>query len=101
MNGRTDTETMAKSDSDVADSVQAWAADLAETAKAYKGASGQESLLLRSKMTGKAKQIISAVKEPGETCFEYSVHVSCSPPIPFSNLPLTPLRWPRWAPSGC
>jgi hypothetical protein len=63
------------SDDETADSLQTWAADLMDTAKAYKGASGQQSLLLRSKMAGTAKQIINAIKEPGETPFEYSVQV--------------------------
>ena len=60
---------------DLADSIQQWAMNLADAAKAYKGASGQQSLLLRSKMTNNAKQIIDAIKEPGETPFEYSVQV--------------------------
>lgn len=60
---------------DLADSLRGWAADLADAAKAYKGASGQDGLLLRSKISASAKQIINAIKEPGETCFEYSVQV--------------------------
>ncbi len=60
---------------DLADSLQQWATNLADAAKAYKGASGQQSLLLRSKMNDNAKQIINAIKEPGETPFEYSVQV--------------------------
>ena len=57
------------------DSLETWAASLADAAKAYKGASGQQSLLLRSRMTDAVKQIINAVKDPGETPFEYSVQV--------------------------
>jgi hypothetical protein len=57
------------------DSLESWAANLADAAKAYKGASGQRSLLLRNKMSYAAKQIINAVKDPGETPFEYSVQV--------------------------
>lgn len=60
---------------DLADSLQQWAMNLAEAAKAYRGASGQQSLLLRSKMSNNAKQIIDAIKDPGETPFEYSVQV--------------------------
>jgi hypothetical protein len=46
------------------DSLESWAANLADAVKAYKGASGQRSLLLRSKMSYAAKQIINAVKDP-------------------------------------
>lgn len=60
---------------DLADSLEQWATNLAEAAKAYRGASGQQSLLLRSKMSNNAKQIIDAIKDPGETPFEYSVQV--------------------------
>ncbi len=60
---------------DLAESLQQWATNLADAAKAYRSASGQQSLLLRSKMSNDAKQIINAIKEPGETPFEYSVQV--------------------------
>lgn len=66
---------------ELVDPLQTWATDLADAAKAYKGASGQQSLLLRSKMTDAAKQIINAVKEPGETPFEYSVQVGVTPTL--------------------
>jgi hypothetical protein len=75
MNGATPEDAMMNGEVEQGDSLETWAANLADAAKAYKGASGQQSLLLRSKMTNAAKQIINAVKEPGETPFEYSVQV--------------------------
>lgn len=75
-NGTSDKqESIMNGQDGLVDSLQKWAATMMETAKAYKGASGQQSLLLRSKMTNTAKQIINAVKDPGETPFEYSVQV--------------------------
>lgn len=73
---------MTNGEDHLVDDLQSWAANLADAAKAYKTASGQESLALRSKMTDNAKHIINAVKEPMETCFEHSVQVKiCSLPI--------------------
>lgn len=75
MNGATHVDTRPNSELDVADTLPTWATDLANAAKAYKGSTDQESLTLRNKMTGTAKQIINAIKEPTETCFEHSVQV--------------------------
>ena len=80
MNGATnDDPIMTNGEDHLVDDLETWATGLADAAKAYKSASGQESLALRHKMTGIAKQIINAVKEPGETCFEHSVQVWIAP----------------------
>jgi hypothetical protein len=73
MNGATTNGTGAEDD--LVASLQKWSADLVENAKTYKDVSGQEGLKLRLKMTDSARQIINAIKQPGETPFEYSVHV--------------------------
>jgi hypothetical protein len=88
------------SEVELADSLRGWAADLADAAKAYKGASGQDGLLLRSKISASAKQIINAIKEPGETCFEYSVQVRYPSKLFLSCL-LIACRWRKWAHSVC
>ncbi len=75
MNGTTNGTHTMNGEDELVDSLQTWATKLVEATKAYKGASGQQSLLLRTEMSETAKQIINAVKEPGETCFEYSVQV--------------------------
>lgn len=79
----------------LADSLQQWATNLADAAKAYKGASGQQSLLLRSEMSNNARQIINAIKEPGETPFEYSVQVGVIQRLSECCL-LTACRWRKW-----
>ena len=63
------------------DSLQNWATEILEATKAYKNASGQEGLHLRSKITNNAKQIINTVRDPGETCFQYAVSVRNIAPI--------------------
>jgi hypothetical protein len=75
MKGATPEYAMMNGEVEQGDSLETWAASLADAAKAYKGVSGQQSLLLRNKMTDAAKQIINAVRDPGETPFEYSVQV--------------------------
>ena len=82
MNGTIQNGPMTNGEDHLADDLQTWAANLADAAKAYKNASGQESLALRSKMTDTAKHIINAVKEPMETCFEHSVQVRIPPGVP-------------------
>ncbi|KAF7506348.1 hypothetical protein GJ744_011814 [Endocarpon pusillum] len=61
---------------DLAETLEQWSMNLVEAAKAHRGTSGQQSLLLRSKMSNNAKQIIDAIKDPGETPFEYSIQMA-------------------------
>jgi hypothetical protein len=81
MNGTTNGHPEVNGDDKVVGSLETWASNLLEAARAYKSASGQQSLRLRSQMTDAANQIINAVKEPEETPFEYSVQVRRIPKL--------------------
>ena len=49
---------------------------ISTAAKDYKDPSGQQGLLLRQRVVNAARQIINVIREPGETPYEFSTHVS-------------------------
>ena len=66
--------------SDLVETLRALTNQVSQTSKDYKDPSGQQGLLLRQRMTNAARQIINLIREPGETPYEFSTHVSFEPP---------------------
>ena len=65
---------------ELVETLQALTNQIRESQREYKDPSGQQGLLLRQRMTNAARQIINIVREPGETPYEFSTHVSHQSP---------------------
>lgn len=57
-------------------SLSALTEQITKASEGYADSTGQQGLLLRLRMASAAKQIINTVREPGETPYEFSTHVS-------------------------
>lgn len=56
-------------------SLNALTEQITTASKDYSDSTGQQGLLLRQRMVNAARQIISTIREPGETPYEFSTHV--------------------------
>lgn len=56
-------------------SLNAFTEQITKTSEQYSDPTGQHGLLQRQQMANAARQIINAVREPGEEPYEFSTHV--------------------------
>lgn len=78
-----DAPSLGAATSELVDSLTALTDQITTASKNYSDTTGQQALLQRQRMVNAARQIINTVREPGETPYEFSTHVSSnvhSPP---------------------
>jgi hypothetical protein len=74
-----DSGNLSAANRELVQSLNALTEQIVKASEDYGDSSGQHGLLQRQRMANAARQIINAVREPGETPYEFSTHVRLFP----------------------
>jgi hypothetical protein len=69
------TSSLSAATQELVESLKALTEQIVRASEEYNDSSGQHGLLQRQRMANAARQITNAIREPGETPYEFSTHV--------------------------